>query len=430
MNEDFRRRRQQILARIDPGVLVVPAAPVTLRNNDVNHEYRQDSDMYYLTGFEEPESLLVLSSADGGKSVLFLRPRDPDREAWDGQRLGVERAVEVLGVDEAHPCGELAERLPDLLVKHERLYYRMGGGRSLDELLLQAIAKLRARARQGVQWPTEIVDPAVVLHEMRLVKSEAELQSISEAADLTCEAHIEAMRAARPAMFEYEIEAVIMGVFRRRGSRRNAYAPIVGSGPNATILHYSTNSRRTAPGDLVLIDAGCEYGYYAADVTRTFPLDGRFSGPQRAVYEVVLNAQRVAIGEARPGVTLDMMHEACRSVLIQGMLDLGLLEGPVDRVLEEKTYLRYFMHRTSHWLGMDVHDVGFYHVRGVSRPLEIGMVLTVEPGLYVSVDADAPEAFRGIGVRIEDDIAIVDGGCRVLTDRAPKDVDTLEALCS
>ena len=430
MNEEFRRRRRELTRLIDPGVLVLPAAALALRNNDVEHDFRQDSDIYYLTGFEEPECLLVLSSREGGRSVVFLRPRDLEREAWDGQRLGAERAVEALGVDEAYPYGDLRERLPALIGGHDRLYYRLGFQRGIDDVVLHAIATLRARARHGSHWPTEIVDPAVVLHEMRLIKSEAELDLMRKAAQLTCDAHVHAMRIARPGIFEYELEAELVATFRRGGSRRDAYAPIVGSGPNATTLHYRDNTRQTCPGDLVLVDAGCEYGYYAADVTRTFPISGRFSGPQRAVYEVVLDAQRAAIEAVRPGTTLDAIHEACRGILIRGMLDLKLVDGPEERVLEDKSYTKFFMHRTSHWLGMDVHDVGLYQRAGQPRPLQAGMVLTIEPGLYIAADSDAPEAFRGIGVRIEDDVVVVDGGGEVITARAPKDPDTLEAVCS
>ncbi|MBN1607865.1 MAG: aminopeptidase P N-terminal domain-containing protein [Polyangiaceae bacterium] len=429
MNEEHRLRRASLLRAMNPGVLVVPAAPVTLRNNDVEHEYRQDSDFYYLTGFEEPDSVLVLSSSAACQAVVFVRPRDPEREAWDGVRLGVERAGEVLGVDAAYPFGELAERLPALLSDHDRLYYRLGVRRTMDDTLLCAIDGIRARARAGARWPTQIIDPSVLVHEMRVIKSPGELAAMGRAVDATCRAHLAAMRAARPGMWEYELEAVLTAEFLRSGCRRSAYAPIVASGSNATVLHYHANSRRMGQDELVLMDAGCECSYYAADVTRTFPVGGRFTSAQRAAYDVVLAAQLAAIEAVRPGTTLEAIHDVARKVLAEGMITLGLLTGPVDRVLEDKSYMRYFRHRTSHWLGMDVHDVGAYQVGGLPRELSEGMVLTVEPGLYVPEDSDVPEALRGIGVRIEDDVLVKCEGGRVLTSGVPKSPDAIEAAC-
>ena len=369
MKEACRRRREAAIQAIHPGVLLVAAAKVTLRNNDVEHDYRQDSDFYYLTGLDEPESVLVLSSTSQTHSVLFVRPSDVAREVWEGERLGVERAAQTIGVDMALSIADLKERLPGLLEGHERIYYRLGRSRDIDDTVLAALDSLRSRARHGVRWPTAIVDPTVVLHEMRLIKSDLERDIMRRAADLTCEGHLRAMRAARCGCYEYELEAALTEAFLRGGARRHAYPPIVGSGPNATILHYRANNRKTETGDLVLIDAGCEYSYYAADVTRTFPVGGRFTGPQRAIYQVVLRAERAAIEAARPGATLETVHQTSVRVLAEGMIDLGLLEGDVDRALEEKSYSRYFMHRTSHWLGMDVHDVGLYQVGGQPRPL-------------------------------------------------------------
>ena len=427
MHEEYRLRRQAVIEAIRPGVLLVMAAGVSLRNNDVEHDYRQESDFYYLTGLDEPESVLLLSSTEQARSVLFVRPRDSSREAWEGERLGVERAAQVIGVDEAFAAGELTERLPGLLEGHERLYYRLGRSRDIDDAVVAALDRLRSRARHGARWPTAIYDPTVVLHEMRLIKSDVERGTLQKAADLTCHGHLCAMRAAREGCYEYELEAALTHAFLRGGARRHAYPPTVGSGNNATVLHYRANNRRTEAGDLVLVDAGCEYGYYAADVTRTYPVSGRFSGPQRAVYEVVLRAERTAIESARPGVTLESLHDASVRVLTEGMINIGLLEGSLDRALEEKTYARYFMHRTSHWLGMDVHDVGRYRVDGQARPLVPGMAFTVEPGIYVSAQSDAPECYRGIGVRIEDDVLVTDGGCVVMTERVPTHPDEIEA---
>jgi Xaa-Pro aminopeptidase len=429
MNDEHPSRRAALLRAMESAVLVAPAAPVTLRNNDVEHEYRQDSDFYYLTGFEEPDSVLVLSGSSQPQSIAFVRPSDPEREAWDGARLGVERAGEALGVDAAYPYPEFADRLPALLSDHERLYYRLGVRRTMDDTILRAIDSIRARARAGARWPTQIIDPSVLVHEMRLIKSPSEIEAMGRAAEATCRAHGASMRSARPGMFEYEIEAILAAEFVRSGCRRTAYAPIVASGPNATILHYHANRRRMAEDDLVLVDAGCECSYYAADVTRTFPVGGCFTPIQRAVYDIVLAAQLAAIDAVRPGTTLDAIHDVTRRVLAEGMISLGLLEGPVDRVLEDKSYMRYFRHRTSHWLGMDVHDVGSYQTSGSPRELAEGMVLTVEPGLYVPEDSDAPAALRGIGVRIEDEVLVVAGGARVLTSAAPKMPDEVEAAC-
>ncbi|MBN1611997.1 MAG: aminopeptidase P N-terminal domain-containing protein, partial [Polyangiaceae bacterium] len=325
MNDEYGSRRAALLRAMAPAVLVVPAAPVTLRNNDVEHEYRQDSDFYYLTGFEEPDSVLVLSSFPRPQSIAFVRPHDPEREAWDGVRLGVERAGEVLGVDAAYPYPEFAERLPSLLSDHDRLYYRLGLRRAMDDTVLRAIDSIRSRARAGARWPTQIIDPSVLVHEMRLIKSPSELEAMGRAAEATCRAHRASMRAACPGMFEYEVEAILAAEFLRAGCRRTAYTPIVASGPNATILHYHSNGRRMGDDELVLIDAGCECSYYAADVTRTFPVGGRFTSVQRAVYDVVLDAQIAAIDAVRPGTTLDAIHDVTRRVLVEGMISLGLL---------------------------------------------------------------------------------------------------------
>jgi Xaa-Pro aminopeptidase len=431
MTSDYRDRRLAVAKAIEPGVLVLFSAPLAIRNNDVEHEYRQDSDFFYLTGFDEPESVLVVRSSPSPKTVLFVRPRDPERETWDGPRAGVEGATRDFGADEAFPIGELATKLPDLLQNVDNLYYRLGKRRENDDIILAALDRVRARARTGAWCPRAIVDPNTVLHELRLIKQPAEIELMRRAAAITTEAHLAAMAAAGPGKYEYEIEALLNGIFRKSGSERPAYSSIVGSGPNATILHHRKNDRQMQDGELLLIDAGCEFGYYASDVTRTFPVNGKFSDEQRAIYQIVLDAQLAAIAATKPGATLDDVHRVAAEVIARGLIDLGLIEGPLDKALEEQRYKPYFMHRTSHWLGMDVHDVGSYHVRGEPRALAPGMVITVEPGLYFAPgEARVPERFRGIGIRIEDDVLVTDGEPSVLTAAIPKSLDDVERACA
>lgn len=425
----FAERRARFLEAMGAGVAVFPAAPVAIRNNDVEHPYRQDSDFYYLTGFAEPESVLVLSNQHPEhRAVLFVRPRNPEREIWDGARAGVEGALQ-LGMDAAFPIDELATRLPDYLADVRRLHVRIGRGHPFDQEVFAALAAVRKRARQGVRAPSEIVDPGVVLHEMRLHKSAAEIARMRRAAEVTRLAHVAAMRAAAPGKHEYEVAAEIHRVFEAHGCERSAYGSIVGSGPNACVLHYRSNARRMEEGDLLLVDAGCELDYYAADVTRTFPVSGRFTEPQRQLYELVLAAQEAAIGAVAPGATLDDVHDAAVRVLATGLLELGLVSGTLEEVLAEERYKDFYMHRTSHWLGMDVHDVGDYHVDGKPRPLEPGFVLTVEPGLYVAPAAEVDERWRGIGIRIEDDVLVTEDGRDNLTADIPKAVSDVEAAC-
>jgi len=419
----------QAMAAASPSAIaVLPAAPVSLRNGDVDHEYRQDSDFYYLTGFDEPESVVVLD-APAKKVTLFVRARDRDREVWDGPRAGVAGAIEHFGANEAFAVNELDEKLPELLQNHARVYYRLGG-RRFDERLLDAIDRVRARQRTGVTAPSEIVEPGSILHEMRLRKSRDEIDQMRAAARITREAHELAMQRARPGMREYEVEALLIDTFRRRGSERPAYGSIVGSGPNACVLHYRKNDRSIQSGDLLLIDAGCEYGYYASDVTRTFPVGRDFSAEQQAVYELVLEAQCEGIAATRPGTTLDAIHKRCVEVVSRGLARLGLLAGDVSQIIEQQQYKRFFMHRTSHWLGMDVHDVGAYFENGSARKLQQGMVLTVEPGIYIAPDDESvPPQWRGIGVRIEDDVAVTGAGHEVLTAGIPKTVDEVRRAC-
>lgn len=423
------RRRRFLDAMGERAVAVIPAAPVAIRNNDVEHEYRQDSDFYYLTGLDEPQSVLVLSTADPVPScVLFVRPRNPEREVWDGPRAGVDGAKSDFGADVAHEVSELAAKLPDYLQDKERLFYRVGRDRAMDETVFSALETTRGRHRLKRGFPSTIVDPGAFLHEQRMAKDADELAVMRRAAAVTAEAHASAMRVALPGAYEFEVEAEIQRVFRKAGCERPAYGAIVGSGPNATILHHRRNARQMNEGDLLLIDAGCELEYYASDVTRTFPVGGTFSEPQRAIYDLVLACQLECIEAVKPGATLDAIHDVALRAITHGLIELGLIEGPLEAAIEEERYKPFYMHRTSHWLGMDVHDVGLYFFGGEPRPLAPGTVLTVEPGIYIAVDADVDERWRGIGVRIEDDVLVTDEGHEVLTAAIPKDPDELESI--
>jgi Xaa-Pro aminopeptidase len=432
--ETFARRRAALLdamaAASPSAVAVIASAPVFIRNNDVEHEYRQDSDLFYLTGFDEPESVAVLDAVTR-KVTLFVRPRDRDREVWDGPRAGVDGARALFGADESFVISELDDKLPGLLQNHRRVYYRLGQNRKFDDRLLGGIDRVKARQRTGVSAPTEVVDPGAILHEMRLRKTVPELEAMRTAARITREAHEIAMRRTRPGMHEYEVEALLLDTFRRHGSERPAYGSIVGSGPNACVLHYRKNDRRIHDGDLLLIDAGCEYGYYASDVTRTFPVGTAFSREQQAIYELVLDAQLQGIEATRPGANLDAIHALNVDIITRGLVRLGLLQGEPEKLIETDGYKRFFMHRTSHWLGMDVHDVGSYYEGGKPRPLEAGMVLTVEPGIYIAPDdASVPAEWRGIGVRIEDDVLVTPSGPEVLTAGIPKSVEEIRRACA
>jgi len=427
-----KRRRafvQAVAARGEDAVCVFPAAPVFTRNNDVEHDYRQDSDLFYLTGFAEPSTVLVIDvkiGKDGKpehKTTMFVRSRDPDREIWDGPRWGVDGAKEHFGADEAFVDTKLVEELPKLFQNRRRLYYRLGAHRSMDDKVLEAIDRTRARGKLGITWPTEIADPGTILHEMRLYKSKEDLDAMRRAAEITADAHVRAMAETRPGMREFEVEAMILETFRKEGSERAAYGSIVGSGPNATILHYRQNNRKMEKGELLLIDAGCEYDYYAADVTRTFPVGGTFSKEQQAIYQLVLDAQEAGIAKTVKGSSLEKIHATCVDVITRGLVDLGLLQGEVEQLVKDEAYKPFFMHKTSHWLGMDVHDVGNYYLGGKARELEPGMVLTVEPGIYIGKDYDkVPAEWRGIGVRIEDDILVTEGAPDNLTRSIPKTV--------
>ena len=409
-------------------------SPTRVRNHDCDFRYRPDSDFWYLTGFSEEEACLVLLPGEDRsqhKSILFLRPRDPLMETWNGRRLGIERAPEALGVDEAYDIKELWTELPKILSDWERIVYRTGQDADTDRKPIDLVTSLRNKARGGVEPPVELLDTAPLLHELRLFKSEDELKEMRRAALITTEAHIECMRQTEPGMNECEVDALIDYTFRRRGGTGAAYTNIVAGGANACILHYVENNQPLADGALLLIDAGSESNYYASDVTRTFPVNGKFSEEQRAVYEVVLAAQKAAIEGLAPGVPFDWMHRRSLEGIVDGLLELGLLEGTRESVIEDKSYMRFYMHKAGHWLGLDVHDCGAYFLDGASRVLEPGMVLTVEPGIYIADDDETvEERWRGIGVRIEDDILITESGWENLTADIPKEVDEVEAACS
>ncbi|MGH8723564.1 MAG: aminopeptidase P N-terminal domain-containing protein [Burkholderiales bacterium] len=418
-------RRRRLAQAVGAGVAVVPTAPERVRNRDSHYPYRFDSHFYYLTGFTEPEAVLVLAC---GKAILFCRERNPEREIWDGMRHGPEAARERFGFDAAHPIGDLDKEMERLLENQPALYYPMGADPEWDARAIRWLNAVRARVRAGVAAPDRVHDVRSVIDDMRLVKDAHELGIMRRAARIAAAAHRRAMQRARPGRTEYEIEAELLYEFRRNGAQTPAYTPIVAGGANACVLHYVANDAPLRDGDLLLVDAGCELDGYASDLTRTYPVSGRFSGAQREVYEVVLAAQRAALDSVRPGSAWNEPHDAAVKVLAQGMLDLKLLAGSLDAVLEKETYKRFYMHRTGHWLGLDVHDAGDYKRQGNWRALAPGMTLTVEPGLYIRAADDVPEQLRNIGVRIEDDVLVAEDGCEVLTAEAPKTVADLEAL--
>jgi Xaa-Pro aminopeptidase len=434
--EVYRSRRAEVLRRMretapGPAVAVFPGMPVATRNSDVEHAYRAHSDLYWLTGFEEPEAVAVLSSEGDKAFTLFVRPRDKEREIWTGRRSGTEGAIKTFGADQAFEIEKLDAELSKLLGGARTLFYRFGGDDpEFDARIGRMLRTLRARARSGVNAPPRIEDPGQIVHELRLRKEPRELEALRKAVELTRRGHLAAMKEGRPGAHEYELHALLEREFRHGGGRGWGYYPIVAAGENATVLHYNDNRVQIRNGELVLIDAGAEYDLYTADVTRTFPASGRFNNAQRAAYQLVLDAADACIAAARPGETIDGLHEKAVRILTEGMVRLGLLKGEVDALIQESAYRRYYMHRTSHWLGLDVHDVGSYSVDGKPRPLEPGMVFTVEPGLYVaSDDENAPRELRGIGIRIEDDILVTPSGHENLTKAIPRTMKDVEAAC-
>ena len=420
--DQYAARREKALAGFAGGVAVIPSARTILRAGDSSFPFRQDSDFFYLTGFDEPDALLVLSPEHPmHRTALFLRKRDRDKEIWDGGRLGVERAVDVLGVDAAYDIDELAERLPEYLVGAASLHFNFGANPANDRTMHEALESARSKTRRKGRAPQSFVDPSLVLHEMRLFKSEAELETMRRACAITARGFAAGVAATRPGAYEYEIAAAIEAEYRRGGAQSVAYESIVAGGDNATTLHYVRNRDRLDAGMLLLVDSGCELDYYATDVTRTWPVNGHFTAEQRAIYEIVLAAQTAAIDAVKPGIARNVFHEAAVRTITEGLVDVGLLSGSVDENIERETYKTYFMHGTGHWLGLDVHDVGAYRDAS-DEPvvLQPGMITTIEPGLYVRRDVDCDERFKGIGVRIEDDVLVTVGGNEVLTSAIPK----------
>jgi Xaa-Pro aminopeptidase len=470
----FLERRRRFAETIGDALAIIPAAREASRNADTSYEFRQNSDFYFLTGFDEPDAVAVINPGHAKERfVLFVRPRDREMEIWNGRRAGVEGAIAAYGADAAYTVDELDAKLREFALERPALVYRLGNPHH-DGRITRLLGDMRhARARGGFPTPARVEDPGPVLDELRLRRSPEELARQRRACQITRDAHIEAMRYAEPGQYEYQVQAAIEFVFRQGGSPRNAYPSIVASGPNATILHYTENTRRMEDGDLLLIDAGCEWGYHAADITRTFPVNGRFAPAQRRIYEVVLQAQLAAIAAARPGNRYEAMHEAARRALVEGLVDLGLLPRGVEDSLAMHHYREFYMHGTGHWVGMDVHDVGDYRLRRQSRVLDPGMVVTVEPGLYFDPDRNTvtfhlreyseeemwerrfrlglaaakkiedeekaraetvahpvPAEYRGIGIRIEDDVLITDDGGDILTAGTPKTIDEVEWTCA
>jgi Xaa-Pro aminopeptidase len=429
--QHFIARRQHLASTMQSGIAVIPTAPERLRNRDAHYPYRFDSYFYYLTGFREPEAVLVLVAANDkapSKHILFCRQKDQEREIWDGFRYGPEAAKTLFGFDEAHPIEQLDELLPKLLADQPAVYTALGLDAAWDQRVIGWLNRVRELARTGVAVPAEIHDSRALLDEMRLIKGTDELQIMQRAADISALAHQRAMQTVRPGMREFEVEAELLYTFYRHGSQAPAYTSIVAGGANACVLHYVQNDAELKSGDLLLIDAGCELDGYASDITRTFPVNGKFTAAQRDVYQLVLAAQAAAMAQVQPEKRWNDPHQAALHVLAQGFIDLRLCQGSVDAVLESEDYKRFYMHRTGHWLGMDVHDAGEYKQKGEWRALRPGMVLTVEPGCYIRPADNVPEHFWNIGIRIEDDVVVTPSGHEILTLAAPKTIAEIEEL--
>ncbi|HDK37828.1 MAG TPA: Xaa-Pro aminopeptidase [Thiolapillus brandeum] len=428
---EFRRRRRQLMRMMGKdSIAILPTAAIRVRNSDVHYPYRPDSDFYYLTGFAEPEAVAVLiPGRKQGEYILFCREKDEEKERWDGIIAGQEGAVEKYGADDSFPITDLNDILPRMLEQCERVYYAMGCDPNLDQSMSGWISQIRGKARSGIQTPQEFIALDHYLHDMRLYKSRSEIAAMRKAAKISSAAHKRLMTECRPGMREYELEASFLHECSRRGARQQAYSPIVGGGNNATVLHYVDNADKLANGDLVLIDAGCEQDYYASDITRTFPVNGKFSPAQAQLYQLVLDAQLAAIKQVKPGNPYNAPHKAAVRTLSRGLIKLGLLKGQLAKLIREEKYKRFFMHGTGHWLGMDVHDVGDYKIDGHWRQLEPGMVLTIEPGLYVPLGSKGvAKKWQGIGIRIEDDILVTKDGCEVLSSDAPKTIAEIEEI--
>ncbi len=428
---NFGLNRQTLLQNmVNNSVAIIPSAALKVRNRDCEFPFRQDSDFFYLSGFTEDDAVLVLRKTDDkSESILFCQSKNKEMEIWTGFRLGPDAAVDALGVDRAFATSELSKCLPELLADIQSVYALWGSDKEWDQKFIQAIEQVKLKVRTGITAPTGMLAIEPLLHEQRLIKSSAEIDLMTQAAQISAQAHIKAMQLVKPGMFEYMLEGEIRHHCAMQGSRFDAYTSIVGSGENACILHYNNNDEKIHDGDLILIDAGCEVNHYASDITRTFPANGTFNTEQRALYQIVLDAQLAGIEQVKPGNNYNAPHEAVVQVITQGLVDLGLLKGEVSELIAQEAYKPFFMHKTGHWLGLDVHDVGAYKIKGQWRDLQAGMLLTVEPGIYVAVDElTVDEKWRGIGIRIEDDILVTDTGHKVLSKDVPKSIDAIETL--
>lgn len=434
MQAEYRQRRQQLMAKLGNGTAIFRSAPMAVMHNDVEYAFRQDSDFFYLTGFNEPEAVAVLAPHhQEHQFVLFVQPKERDKEVWTGYRCGVEKAKEIFGADEAYPIAEMDEKLPQYLEKADRIYYHLGRDRAFNETILKHWQRLMATYPKRGTGPIAIEDSGPILHAMRQVKSPAELELMRKAAVISVEAHNQAREMAAPGRYEYEVQAEMERIFRLQGGMGPAYPSIVASGSNACVLHYIENNRQMQDNELLLIDAGCAYGYYNADITRTFPVGGKFTPEQKALYEIVLEAQLQAIAQVQPGNPYNQFHDTAVRVITEGLVELGILKGEIDKLIEEEKYKPFYMHRTGHWLGLDVHDVGVYQHGESPQLLQPGQVLTVEPGLYIVPETkpaeDQPEVdprWSGIGIRIEDDVLVTSTGHEVLTVGVPKLVEELK----
>ncbi len=425
----FERRRRGVMQLMGDGIAIIPTNTEQPRNGDVLYPFRPDSDFYYLTQFPEPEAIAVLiPGRDEGEYILFCREKDPRREMWDGKRVGLDDAKTVYGADETYPYDQLEEILPNLLENCSQVFHCQGRYPEFDTKLFGWVNDIKDKSRRGVHAPAQFHDLTFMLHELRLIKRSPELRVMKRAGKLSAAGHLAAMQFCQPGLYEYQIQAELERVFRAGGSPSPAYPSIVAAGENGCILHYIENNSRCQDGDLVLIDAGAEIECYASDITRTFPVNGKYSAEQRTLYELVLEAQSAAIECIKSDTVWTEYHDAALKVLSQGLLDLGLLKGSLDQVLEEKSYKRFYMHGTGHWLGMDVHDVGEYKVEEAWRVLEPGMVLTVEPGLYVTPGDDVDERWHNIGIRIEDDVVVTKSGNEIISRDVPVDPDEIEAI--
>ncbi len=421
MSTEFETRRKKFLGKMKPGgVAILFGAPPS------HGRFRQDSDFFYLTGVEEPNAILVLVK-DKKKSILVLPPKDKKQETWLGPMLGVNGALKM-GFDEAYPLEKRKEILKKYLRNASALYYTFGVDRSQDDFILQILKELKGEVREGTAVPKVFYDLLAFIHEMRLVKTREEIDSMRKAASITAKAHLRAMESCKPGMMEFELQAILEHEFRRQGAFFNAFDTIVAGGPNARVLHYTANTGVLRDGQLVLVDGGCEYNYYTADISRTFPIGGKFTQAQRALYDLVWQAQQEVIRMVKPGVSYEALHQKTLEVLTQGLVDLKILKGKVKNLVEEKKYLPFFMHKTGHWIGMDCHDVGEYKRDGKPRILKPGMVFTVEPGLYIPNSSKVPKKFRNIGIRIEDDILVTRRGYEILTKEVPSQSDEIEGL--